>query len=111
MITICRTTNIPVADDKNKIAIGDYAKTKEQHFYDAELKGIFNFAKNNMTVLGVDYRSESLDRPSARVDKSVYTASAYAQHEIKLWNCLTGIAGVRYDYHELAGGRFTRRWL
>ena len=96
-----------VADDKNKIAIGDYAKTKEQHFYDAELKGIFNFAKNNMTVLGVDYRSESLDRPSARVDKSVYTASAYAQHEIKLWNCLTGIAGVRYDYHELAGGRFT----
>lgn len=60
-----------------------------------------------MTVLGVDYRSESLDRPSARVDKSVYTASAYAQHEIKLWNCLTGIAGVRYDYHELAGGRFT----
>ena len=34
-----------------------------------------------MTVLGVDYRSESLDRPSARVDKSVYTASAYAQHE------------------------------
>lgn len=27
-----------VADDKNKIAIGDYAKTKEQHFYDAELK-------------------------------------------------------------------------
>lgn len=96
-----------VADDKNKIAIGDYAKTKEQHFYDAELKGIFNFAKNNMTVLGVDYRSENLDRPSARVDKSVYTASAYAQHEIKLWNCLTGIAGVRYDYHELAGGRFT----
>ena len=37
----------------------------------------------------------------------MYTASAYAQHEIKLWNCLTGIAGVRYDYHELAGGRFT----
>lgn len=60
-----------------------------------------------MTVFGVDYRSESLDRPSANVDKAIYTASAYAQHEIKLWNCLKGIAGVRYDYHELAGGRFT----
>ena len=96
-----------VDDTKKNIAIGDYTKTKRQHFYDAELKGIFNFAKDNMTVFGVDYRSESLDRPSANVDKAIYTASAYAQHEIKLWNCLKGIAGVRYDYHELAGGRFT----
>jgi outer membrane receptor for ferrienterochelin and colicins len=84
--------------------IGDYNKTKRQKFYDADLKGIFRFTDNSTTVLGMNYRSEGLDRPSAGVDRSVYTAATYGQHEVKLWDCLTAIAGLRYDYYETAKG-------
>lgn len=87
--------------------VGDYEKTKRQKFYNAELKGIFKFTKNNTSVFGVDYRSENLDRPSANVDKSIYTASVYGQHEVKFWEHFTGIAGLRYDYHETAKGSLT----
>lgn len=86
---------------------GDYDKTKHQTFTEAELKGVFRFTDNSATVFGLDYRTDGLDRPTAGVDKSVYTASAYAQHEIKLWNSLTAIGGLRYDYHEEAKGRLT----
>jgi outer membrane receptor for ferrienterochelin and colicins len=34
-------------------------------------------------------------------------AAAYGQHEIKLWNSLTAIAGLRYDYHETAKGNLS----
>ena len=71
------------------------------------MKGIFGFTTNSTTVFGVDYRREVLRRPDSDLDKSVYTASAYGQHEVKLWNHLTGVAGVRYDHHEQTGGRFT----
>ena len=86
---------------------GQYALTKLQKFHDAALKGIFGFTTNSTTVFGVDYRREVLRRPDSDLDKSVYTASAYGQHEVKLWNHLTGVAGVRYDHHEQTGGRFT----
>ena len=76
-------------------------------FHDAELKGIFGFTTNSTTVFGVDYRREVLRRPDSDLDKSVYTTSAYGQHEVKLWNHLTGVVGVRYDHHEQTGGRFT----
>ena len=71
------------------------------------MKGIFGFTTNSTTVFGVDYRREVLRRPDSDLDKSVYTASAYGQHEVKLWNHLTGVVGVRYDHHEQTGGRFT----
>lgn len=87
--------------------IGDYSKVKNQRFTEAELKGIFRLTEKSTTIAGVDYRMESLDRPSSNVDKSVYTASAYGQHEMKFWNSLTAIAGLRYDYHETVKGRLT----
>ena len=45
--------------------------------------------------------------PDSDLDKGVSTVSAYGQHEVKLWDCLTGVLGARYDRHEEAGGRFT----
>ena len=93
--------------DEKDYKIGDYSKTKRQKFYDVEAKGIFKFAKNNTTVFGLDYRSETLDRPSANVDESLYTMSAYGQHEIKFLDHFTAIGGLRYDYHETAKGRVT----
>ena len=67
------------------------------------MKGIFGFTTNSTTVFGVDYRREVLRRPDSDLDKSVYTTSAYGQHEVKLWNLLTGVVCVRYDHHEQSG--------
>lgn len=86
---------------------GDYTLTKLQKFHDAELKGIFGFTTNSTTVFGADYRLEVLRRPDSQLDKGVYTASIYGQHEVKLWNSLTGIVGLRYDQHEQTGGQVT----
>lgn len=86
---------------------GQYALSKLQKFHDAELKGIFGFTTNSTTVVGIDYRREVLYRPDADLNKGVYTASAYGQHEMKLWNRLATVIGIRYDHHEQTGGRFT----
>lgn len=101
------SSNYKYIKETGDFKVDDYDKTKRQQFNEAEVKSINRFTDNSTTVFGVDYRSESLDRPSANVDKSVYTLSGYGQHEIKLWNRLTAIAGLRYDYHEEAKGRLT----
>lgn len=96
-------------DSKNgSYHTGDYLHIKTQHFYDGELKGIFGFTTNSTTVFGIDYRNETLDKTNAGVkDKSVYTASFYAQHEAKFLNHFNAIVGARYDYHEDAKGRLS----
>lgn len=87
--------------------VNDYARVKTQRFYEAQSKAIFRFYEHSQTVLGVDYRSESLDRPSASVDKNVYTLAGYVQHETQLNKHLKAIAGARFDYHETAKGRLS----
>ncbi len=86
---------------------GDYQKTKRQKYHEAELRGLFNFTDNSNTVIGADYRHETLIRPDSDLDKGLYTYSIYAQHEHRLWDHFTGIAGVRYDNHQSIGGRVT----
>ncbi|MDE5692868.1 MAG: TonB-dependent receptor [Duncaniella sp.] len=86
---------------------GDYQKTKRQKYHEVELRGLFNFTDNSNTIFGLDYRHETLIRPESDLNKGLYTYSAYAQHEHRLWNHLTGIAGVRYDNHQSTGGRVT----
>lgn len=93
--------------ESNNYKPGDYLLTKAQKMYDAEMKGIFGFTENSTTVFGLDYRSESLNSTNGNMDKTAYTASAYAQHELRLFDHFKGIFGVRYDYHETSKGRFS----
>lgn len=86
---------------------GDYALTKLQRFQDAELKGVFGFTSHSTTVFGLDCRREWLSRPDSDLDKDIRMVSAYGQHEVRLWNHLTGIVGLRYDHHEETGGQIT----
>lgn len=86
---------------------GDYQKTKRQKYHEAELKGLFNFTENSNTIFGIDYRHETLIRPDSDLDKGLGTFSVYGQHEHRLWDHFTGIAGVRYDNHQSIGGRVT----
>ncbi|MDE5554222.1 MAG: TonB-dependent receptor, partial [Muribaculaceae bacterium] len=86
---------------------GDYYKTKRQDYNDVEARGIFNFSENSNTVFGVDYRYERLDRPESDLDKGLGTFSAYGQHEQRLLDHITVLAGLRYDLHREIGSRLT----
>ena len=85
---------------------GDYAMSKHQKYYNAEMRGIFRFTQNSNTVLGLNAREDKLKSSSGDVEGDAYTLSAYAQHEVK-WNAFKATVGARYDYHELAGSHFS----
>jgi len=93
--------------DAKEFKVNDYKKVKTQRFNEAQTKAIFSFYEHSQTVIGLDYRSESLDRPSASVNKSVYTLANYVQHETQLTKHFKAIAGARFDYHETAKGRLS----
>lgn len=94
-------------DKKSGYNVGDRKTNKKQHFYDANLKGVFrhnNFAK---TSVGFEYLEDKLKNPDAQViGKSVYTLGLYAQEELK-WKGLQAILGLRYVYHETFKSRVT----
>lgn len=86
---------------------GDYDMTKRQKYHEAELRGLFNFTDASTTVFGLDYRHETLIRPESDLDKGLGSFAAYAQHEHRLWNSLTALAGVRMDSYQDLGTRVT----
>ena len=86
---------------------GTYQRTKRQDYHEAELRGLFNFTDNSNTIFGMDYRHDRLERPDSDLDKGLSTFSVYGQHEHRLWDHFTGIAGVRYDNHQSIGARVT----
>lgn len=96
-----------VNNEKNGYIKDDYRFTKQQKYHDAELKSILGLTSNSSTVLGMNYRSDRLKSYSGNVNKTVYTLSAYAQHEMLLIDKLKAILGLRYDYHETAKGHLT----
>lgn len=95
-------------DKKNKIAIGESVLSKRQHYYNANLKGVFRAGKYNKLTVGTEYINDQLKNPeSLPEDKSVYTLALYAQDEIKFLDHWQVIAGLRYNYHETFKNRFT----
>lgn len=93
-------------DDYSTYKAGQYSFSKNQKFYDGELRGVFHFTTNSTTVVGTDLKQEELRASSGNVEGTAYTLSAYAQHEAH-WNALKAIVGARYDYHETAGAHFS----
>lgn len=86
---------------------GDYSLTKRQNYNEVELKGVLNLTENSNTVIGADYRRDRLRRPDSDLDKGLGTVSVYGQHEQRMGEHVTGIAGVRYDNYQDLGGRVT----
>lgn len=86
---------------------GDYQKTKRQIYNDLQLKGCFNFLRDGSTVVGVEYRDETLRQFESDFDKSIGAISVFAQHEQKFLRHFTAIAGLRYDNYRSLGGRLT----
>ena len=88
-------------------AIGDYVLSKKQRQTELELKAILKLMPHSTTIFGADWRQDFLTATSGNIDQSVYTVSAYAQHESQLLKNLTATLGVRLTHHETFNQQFT----
>ncbi len=84
---------------------GEEKLNQRSHYYNANLKGVFNLGAYNRLTVGTEYLNESLRNPDAfeKTDsekKHVYTMSLYAQDEIKLPWDFRAVLGLRYVHHE-----------
>ena len=81
-------------------AIGDYVQSKKQRSMEGQLKAILGLMKNSTTIFGADWRKDYLTATSGNIKQNVYTAAAFAQHEMTFFDRLTATAGLRLTYHE-----------
>ena len=94
-----------VATKSNKV--GDFVRSKKQHAYEGDLKGIFGLMKNSTTIVGANWRTDQLDATSGNIDERVHQFALYGQHEHKLLRNLTATVGARYTDHKTAGSHLT----
>ena len=81
-------------------AIDDYVQSKKQRSMEGQLKAILGLMKNSTTIFGADWRKDYLTATSGDINKNVYTAAAFAQHEMTFFDRLTATVGLRLTYHE-----------
>ena len=93
--------------DYNSYHAGDFAKTKDQKYYEAELKGIFHFYDKSTSVVGLDWRNDFLTAVNGDVYNNVYTMAAYVQHDTEILRNLTATLGARFTHHGAFGNNFT----
>lgn len=88
---------------------GEVVLNKRQHYYQANLKGVFALGKYNKLSAGVEFRDDQLKSPDAGIKetKSASTFSLYAQDELNLFGTLQFVAGLRYVHHETFGNRIS----
>ena len=81
-------------------AIDDYVQSKKQRSMEGQLKTILGLMKNSTTIFGADWRKDYLTATSGNINQNVYTAAAFAQHEMTFFERLTATVGLRLTYHE-----------
>lgn len=101
------SSNKYIADTKTDKK-GEISLNQKQHYYTANLKGVFKLGKYNKLSTGLEYVNDNLENPDALSEKkNVYTMSVYAQDELNLLNGLQAVVGARYVYHQKFGSKFT----
>ena len=82
---------------------GEKMLDKKKHYYNTNVKGIFNLGSYNKLSTGIEYVYEQLQSEkttsASPIDEFMYTISAYAQDEWKIVKGLSAVAGIRYLYH------------
>lgn len=93
--------------DNGEIKSGDEVLNMRQHYYNANLKGVFAIGQYNKLSAGLEFREDQLKNPEAGIDKTkgASTWALYAQDELKLFRKLQIVAGLRYTHHEEFGDR------
>lgn len=97
--------------DKNgkTFVVGQEEFVRRQKYTNINLKGSFYAGKYNKVTLGTEYKVDNLFAPSDSIggSKDVYTMAVYAQDEIKLFDKLNIVPGIRYIYNETFKNRVT----
>ena len=101
--TYRKETSVKEWGESVTYGIGQTGLTKRNHYYNANLKGLFRNGDWGRTVVGLEYVQDKLKRPDALVDKGVYTLAAYAQEEVEFLKHFKATAGLRLVKHETAG--------
>ena len=81
---------------------GETMLDKQKHYYNTNVKGIFKLGSANKLSAGIEYVYEQLESEKTTkhpIDEYMYTISAYAQDEWKIYKGLSAVAGIRYLYH------------
>lgn len=88
--------------DTKTFKTGESELRKRQRYYNANVKGVVRAGKYNKITVGAEFVNDYLKNLNDMVggDHTMYTASLYAQDEIRLWEKLQIIAGLRYIYHQ-----------
>lgn len=96
------TSNYEYIADTKAFKTGETELRKRQRYYNANVKGVFRAGKYNKITVGAEFVNDYLKNLNDMVggDHTMYTAALYAQDEIRLWEKLQIIAGLRYIYHE-----------
>lgn len=88
--------------NESKHEKGETMLDKKNHYYNTNVKGIFKLGSANKLSAGVEYVYEQLESEKTTkhpIDEYMYTISAFAQDEWKIFKGLSAVAGVRYLYH------------
>lgn len=105
--TYRKETSVKEWGESVKYGIGQTGLTKRNHYYNANLKGLFRNGDWGRTIVGLDYVQDRLKRPDALVDKGVYTLAGYAQEEVEFLKHFKATVGLRLVKHETAGTNLT----
>lgn len=97
--------------DKNGtvFAVGQEEFVRRQKYTNINLKGSFYAGKYNKVTVGTEYKVDNLYAPADSIggSRDVYTMALYAQDEIKLFDKLNIVPGIRYIYNETFKNRVT----
>lgn len=97
--------------DKNKVSFvpGQEEFVRRQEYQNINLKGSFYAGKFNKITIGSEYKVDNLYAPADSIGgtRDVYTLAFYAQDEIKIFDKLNIVPGIRYIYNETFKNRIT----
>lgn len=97
--------------DKNKVTFvpGQEEFVRRQEYQNINLKGSFYAGKFNKITIGSEYKVDNLYAPADSIGgtRDVYTLAFYAQNEIKIFDKLNIVPGIRYIYNETFKNRIT----
>lgn len=80
---------------------GDEVTRKKIHYYNGNVKGIFQLGDYNKLSVGMEYVNDQLKSESDNIEfENMYTLSIFAQDEIRLSRQWQAVLGLRYIYNE-----------
>lgn len=103
--------NQDYSNKKKKISYnaGDKLKQYDQQMDNVQMKYVHTFSHNNKLTVGADYMNEKMESKGRLIKEKVdaYTLAGYAQEELRFFDNLDIVAGIRVVKHKEFGSNIT----